>query len=523
MSKNETIYTKILFFLLIIGSAGCVYAQTVSIDKGEPDYRPLFHFTPQKNWINDPNGLVFYKNNYHLFFQYNPFGDKWGHMSWGHATSKDLIRWEEKQVAIPEYKNSDNTTTMIFSGNAVVDSFNTTGFGTKNQPSPLIAIYTANITRHDSGIAQYQNLAYSFDGIHFTQYSKNPVLDVKAKDFRDPKIFWYAPGTKWVMIVAKPTEHKVQFYSSADLKSWKFMSDFGNTGNVDRVWECPDIFELPVINSKEKKWVITLSAGHPQQGFLAMQYFVGDFNGNVFKLDKMQYPKYVDYGKDFYAGITYNNIPGMHKRRIMIGWANDWEYANDIPTKGFRGMMAIPRMLSLKKSIAGQYALLQMPVVELEKYRGKILFDKKSAFDVSAFNNLNITGDALDIEFELSKKAIGKSGIKVFKHGEEETLIYFDAADNMVKIDRTHSGNTSFNKKFPSVDSVSIPRGIDDLKFRILIDNSIVEVFINDGEYALTDLIFPRKTNGTVQFFATDLKGIQFRNLKIWEMNAPGK
>lgn len=520
MFKTETIYIKILIFLLIIFSNDFIYGQAASQGKNDPGYRPLFHFTPKKNWINDPNGLVFYKNNYHLFFQYNPFGDKWGHMSWGHATSKDLIKWKEMQVAIPEYKNSDNTTTMIFSGNAVVDSFNTTGFGTKRQPSPLVAIYTANITKHDTGIVQYQNLAYSLDGIKFIQYSKNPVLDVKAKDFRDPKIFWYAPEKKWVMIVSMPTEHKVQFYSSGDLKSWTFMSDFGNTGNVDRVWECPDIFELPVINSKEKKWVITVSAGHPQEGFLAMQYFVGNFNGSLFKLDKMQYPLYVDYGKDFYAGITYNNIPGMHKRRIMIGWANDWEYANDIPTKGFRGMMAIPRTLSLKKSADGQYLLLQMPVVELEKYRSKILFDKKSAFDLKEFNDLNLTGDALDIEFEIPKKTIGKTGIKVFKHGNEETFIYFDAVDNMLKIDRTHSGNVSFNGKFPGIDSVLIPQSVDDLKFRVLIDNSIVEVFINDGEYVLTDLVFPQKRNGLVQFFATNPEGMQFRKVKVWQMNA---
>ena len=383
-----------------------------------------------------------------------------------------------------------------------------------------MAVYTANITKHDSGFAQYQNLAYSFNGVNFIQYEKNPVLDIKAKDFRDPKIFWYVPGKKWVMIVSKPTEFKVQFYSSTDLKSWTCMSEFGNIGNTDRVWECPDIFELPVENSNEKKWVITLSAGDPEKGFLAMQYFVGGFNGNSFKADDLSYPLYVDYGKDFYAGITYNDLPSTDRRRIMIGWASDWEYANDIPTKGFRGMMAIPRTLSLSKSADGKYMLLQQPVEELKHYRGNMLLNKKSILIKNGIYNPNIKGDALDIEFVITKNGAEKSGIKVFKHGEEETLIYFDKKDNTVKIDRTKSGNVNFNKKFSGIESVKISSGDLNLKFRILIDESIAEVFVNNGEEVLTDLVFPTKENGAIEFFAAKGATTQFRDVKIWRMNA---
>lgn len=511
---------KILFSFLIFFSFTKIFSQSADKIKSAQTYRPVFHFTPDQNWTNDPNGLVFYKNNYQLYFQYNPFGNKWGHMSWGHATSKDLMKWKQTAVAIPEYKNADGTMTMIFSGTAVVDSFNTSGFGTRKEPSPLVAVYTANITKHDSGFAQYQNMAYSFNGVNFIQYKKNPVLDIKAKDFRDPKIFWYMPGKKWVMIVSKPTEYKVQFYSSTDLKSWTFMSEFGNIGNVDRVWECPDIFELPVDNSNEKKWVITLSAGHPEKGFLAMQYFVGDFNGNSFKADDLSYPLYVDYGKDFYAGITYNDLPSMDRRRIMIGWASDWEYANDIPTKGFRGTMAIPRTLSLSKSADGKYMLLQQPVEELKRYRGNMLLNKKSISIENGINNPNIKGDALDIEFVITKNGGEKSGIKVFKHGKEQTLIYFDKKDNTVKIDRIKSGNVNFNKKFSGIESVKISSGDLNLKFRILIDESIVEVFVNNGKYVLTDLVFPTKENGAIEFFATKGAATQFRDLKIWRMKA---
>lgn len=511
---------KFLFSFFVFFSFTKIFSQPADKIKSVQTYRPVFHFTPEQNWTNDPNGLVFYKNNYQLYFQYNPFGNKWGHMSWGHATSKDLMKWKQTAVAIPEYKNADGTMTMIFSGTAVVDSFNTSGFGTKKEPSPLVAIYTANITKHDSGFAQYQNMAYSFNGVNFIQYKKNPVLDIKAKDFRDPKIFWYKPGKKWVMIVSKPTEFKVQFYSSKDLKSWAFMSEFGNMGNVDRVWECPDIFELPVENSNEKKWVITLSAGHSEKGFLAMQYFVGDFNGSSFKADDLSYPLYVDYGKDFYAGITYNDLPSMDRRRIMIGWASDWEYANDIPAIGFRGMMAIPRSLSLSKSADGKYMLLQQPVEELKRYRGSMLLNKQSILIKNGIYNPNIKGDALDIEFIIRKNGAGKSGIKIFKHGKEETLIYFDTKDSTIKIDRTQSGNVNFNKKFSGIESVKISSADLDLKFRILIDKSIAEVFVNNGEEVLTDLVFPTKENGAIEFFAKPKTSAQFRNVKIWQMKA---
>lgn len=511
---------KFLLFALILFSFSKSISQTSDKEKTGISYRPIFHFAPKKNWTNDPNGLVYYKGNYHLYFQYNPFGDKWGHMSWAHATSKDLMKWHETIVAIPEYKNEDGTATMIFSGTAIVDSFNTSGFGTKENPSPLVAIYTANIDSNGAGLGQHQNIAYSFNGTNFIQYNKNPVLTINAKDFRDPKVFWYKPDKKWVMIVSKPDVYKVFFYSSTDLKSWTFLSEFGGIGNRDRVWECPDIFEMPVINSKEKKWVITLSAGHPEKGYLGMQYFVGDFNGTSFKADALNYPLYVDYGKDFYAGITYNDLPITDKRRIMIGWANDWEYANDIPTKGFRGMMAIPRTFSLLKKGDDKYILLQNPIEEMKRYRGKILLNKKSiSVNNQKMDADHIKGDALDIEFEISKGNAEYCGIKVFKHGKEETLIYFDKKDNTVKIDRTKSGNVNFNKRFSSIESVPVFFNEQNLKFRILIDKSIIEVFINNGEQVMTDLVFPTKENGDVEFYTSPGTVTQFKNVKIWRMN----
>ena len=479
------------------------------------DYRPSFHFAPAINWTNDPNGLVFYQGQYHLFYQYNPFGTKWGHMSWGHATSTDLLNWKHLPVAIPEYTNPDHSVTGVFSGTAVVDSFNTSGFGTLANQMPLVVIYTSNV----DGIAQHQSLAYSTDGINFTRYAGNPILEMQSKEFRDPKIFWHSQYHKWVMIVSKPDIKKVRFYSSANLKDWEFMSDFGAIGNTDRVWECPDMFELAVNNTGEKKWVITNSAGHPQTGYLAMQYFIGNFDGTRFTADPLNYPMYVDYGKDFYAGIIYNNLPSSDGRKIMIGWANCWEYANDIPTTGFRGMMAIPRELKLVKTPDNRYLLAQLPVAETNKYRGELLFKQDSlSVQNSTLTAGNARGNKLDIEFTMKTGDAGQSGIKVFKTGEEETTIYFDKTDHHIKLDRTKSGNTTFSKRFSSIESVEVPKGNFAIKFRILTDNSLVEVFINDGERVITDQVFPLKLNGSVEFFSTGGK-TDFSSVKIYKMN----
>jgi fructan beta-fructosidase len=510
----------ILFIAVATLLSNCQNKVAISNDELNSDsslaYRPEFHFAPQKNWINDPNGLVYYNGDYHLFFQYNPFGATWGHMSWGHAVSKDLIKWEELDVAIPETHHGDKKIAMAFSGTAFVDSFNSSGFAQINEPAPLIAIYTTHVTQNDSPLVQHQSMVYSLDGRTFNDYDQNPVLDIGAKDFRDPKIFKHERTGKWIMIVAKPDEYKVHFYSSENLKNWKFLSAFGPMGNVDKIWECPDIFELPVTNAAgEKKWVLTLSAGHPEKDFLGMQYFIGEFNGTSFKPDPLSYPLYIDHGKDFYAGIIYNNLPSSDTRKIMVGWANSWVYADKTPTKVFRGMMAIPRELSLQKTGNG-YSLLQQPVRELDNYFGETIFENKS---FSLQNNINDAGKAkaniADIQFTMSVNGAEKAGIKVLKSGDEETMIYYDSKDKKVKIDRTRSGNVSFHEKFGSIESVPVVEESKDLTFRILIDKSIVEVFVNDGKYVLTDLVFPTKNEGGFEFFSTQGGSTSFKNVVI--------
>ena len=240
-------------------------------------YRPQFHFTPAQNWMNDPNGLVYYKGEYHLFYQHNPFGNTWGHMSWGHAVSRDLVHWQHLPVAIPEEGDE-----AIFSGSAVVDHKNTSGFGTRRNP-PMVAIYTS--ARPDD---QNQSLAYSTDrGRTWTKYAGNPVLDDADREFRDPKVFWYEPEREWRMVAVKALQRKVAIYRSKDLKAWTHLSDFGPANAVGGAWECPDLFPLEVDGKRHKtKWVMLVSLNPGGiAGGSGMQYFVGDFDGTRFTAD----------------------------------------------------------------------------------------------------------------------------------------------------------------------------------------------------------------------------------------------
>lgn len=393
-------------------------------------YRPQFHFSPAKNWTNDPNGLVYFDGEYHLFFQYNPYGTQWGHMSWGHAVSTDLLTWKELPVAIEEYIDNDGDSVMIFSGSAVVSH------------DTLVAIYTA----HKSTL-QNQAIAYSVDrGRTFQRYANNPVLDIGRKDFRDPKVFWYEPAKKWIMAVVVPDQHKVQFHESANLKKWKLLSEFSGIGDTTKIWECPDLFQL------NDRWVLIISNSHPQGGpFVGMQYFIGDFDGTKFTAENpSQYPLYLDHGKDFYAGVTFNNEP--EGRRIMIGWVNNWAYAGAIPTSAWRGAMSFPRELSLYASDDG-LRLMQTPLTKLQPRR---------------------------VEISPTDKIQLPNGV-VIGYNEQEKSVYFD---------RTKAGVTSFSKNFPSIEKA--PARLIDGKVSLLIyvDQSIVEVFINDGEAVITQQVF---------------------------------
>ena len=493
-----------LVFAAFVGAAMLSCQNKEKKEEGEPDkkeiYRPVYHFTPIQNWINDPNGMVYLDGEYHLFYQYNPFGNEWGHMSWGHAVSKDLLTWEHLPVALKEFRNADDTTqTMIFSGSAVVDSANTSGFFDKGKTNGMVAIYTSNVTASGKGLAQHQSIAYSADkGRTWKQYEKNPVLNIGLKDFRDPNVFWYAPDKKWIMSVVKPLEYTVQFYQSQNLKEWKLMSEFGKKGDMTKIWECPALFPIPIEGSDQKKWILTVSSGHRQKDYLAMQYFVGDFDGKTFTSQKQNEILYVDEGKDYYAGIPFNSLPASHKKPVMIGWINDWAYANKLPTAKFKGSMSVPRELSLQSTPAG-YRLIQTPVSLKSKQEAGL---EEKDLKVSGNHSLDFSGESYELEAEISLGSAKKVGINLLKSGAEESSLMYDVNSSTLSFDRKKSGNVDFDERFPSVESVVVKPENGILKLHVLVDQSVVEIFANGGEKVMTDMVFPTKHEGKIELVA---------------------
>lgn len=482
-------------FALVIALVSVSLAQS---NYDEP-WRPQFHFTPEKNFMNDPNGMVFYKGEYHLFYQHNPFGNKWGHMSWGHAVSRDLIRWEHLPVALAE-ENGE----MIFSGSAVVDWNNTSGLCKQASPrdrSCLIAIYTGHTEKK-----QVQNIAVSNDrGRTWTKYKGNPVLDIGYKDFRDPKVFWHAPTRRWVMAVSLSTEKKVRFYASRDLKKWTALSDFGPAGVREGLWECPDLFELPVEGSPRlRKWVliVNVNPGGPAGGS-GVQYFVGNFDGRRFTNDNPPDKiLYADHGKDFYAAVSWSDIPRADGRRIWMGWMMNWEYANDDPSEIWRGAMSLPRTLALKK-LADGIRLVQKPIVSTRLTRPEK--QQLSGEGVAAINSFLprtfAGGDALDIEAVFEVGQATEFGLKVRMGRNEETVIGYDVKKQQLFIDRSRSGRVDFKSTFAGRHAAPLKPAGNKISLDIFIDRSSVEVFGNDGEVAITDRIFPRPQSQGIELY----------------------
>ena len=402
--------------------------------------------------MNDPNGLIFYRGKYHLFFQYNPEDNQWGNMSWGHATSTDLINWQELPLAI-----SHTPTHAIFSGSAVVDYFNTTGFGSLENPA-MVAIYTQH--QHD-GLRQAQSLAYSTDeGLTWQHYESNPVLDLEMKNFRDPKVSWNTINEAWVMSVVKPEEFSVAFYQSPDLKSWELLSEFTNKNGTDGVWECPDLFPLPVNNNPaDIKWVLLVSVNPGGvTGGSGTHYFIGDWNGKEFIADDRT-TRWLDYGRDNYAGVTFNDAP--ENRRIYLGWMNNWDYAKEIPANPARGSMTIPRELSLTK-IDEHITLIQKPVKEI---------------NISEVN---------DQRFVITP-SVTKSGIRFDREDGATFNIGYDHERKEIYVNRTRAW---FEINSTSVHAAPF-LATKPFEIRVITDNGSVEVFVDGGRLAITDLLLP--------------------------------
>lgn len=450
-------------------------------------FRPQYHLSPESGNLSDPNGMVYFEGEYHQFYQNSG--------QWGHAVSRDLIHWEHLPVALARDSLGE-----IWSGSAVVDAKDTSGFfGGK---AGLVAIFT-----HFKGGLQSQSIAFSKDrGRTWTKYEGNPVIpNPGLKDFRDPKVIWYEPTKSWVMVVS--VDNRVQFYTSSDLKAWKLASEFGSDqGSHAAVWECPDLFELPVEGTKTKKWVLAVSIGsnNTTKGSTA-QYFVGTFDGHTFKNDNPASDVlWTDYGKDFYAAVSYSDIPAKDGRRIWLGWMSNWRYPFAMPTGAWKGNMSIPRELRLRNVPDQGIRLIQEPIKELQMLRGKEVAMKKQklAGGVNPFDSLK--GTSYELLSELTVQPKSKLEFQLRKGSDQATKVSYDADAEKLTIDRTHSGISSFEKGF--AEQVSAPLKLKDgkLKLHFFVDEASLEVFANDGEAVVSSLIFPDPTSNQLELSASE-------------------
>lgn len=465
-------------------------------------HRPQFHFSPEEKWMNDPNGMVFFNDEYHLFYQYHPFGTTWGPMHWGHAVSKDLIHWEHLPIAL--YPDEHGT---IFSGSAVVDWNNTTGFF-EDGPG-LVAIFTSADNYPESDRPrQRQSLAYSKDnGRTWVTYEGNPVLsDVNITDYRDPKVFWHNETNKWVMVLA--TGQWVTIYTSQNLKNWEFASEFGKqAGSHDGVWECPDLFRLPVNGDEtNQKWVMFVSIGdNPQfKEGSRTQYFIGEFDGTTFVNDNPdETVLWLDYGRDNYAGVSWSDIPAEDGRRIYIGWMSNWRYANQVPTEEWRSAMTLPRELSLTSSESG-VRILQKVVSEIDSIRNgsEVYQELTIESNQPALFNLFSPLNEMNIEFE--EQTSNSFGFVFQNSDDEKVVIRYDVEKELLSIDRTNAGDNRFSESFPTVQEASVKMENNRIKLQIFLDASSIEVLANDGKVVFTSLIFPNQPYEQMVLFSEE-------------------
>lgn len=475
-------------------------------------HRPQFHFSPPAKWMNDPNGLVYYDGEYHLFYQHYPDSTIWGPMHWGHAVSKDLVHWEHLPIAL--YPDPQG---FIFSGSAVIDWNNSSGLGKDNVP-PMIAIFTYhNMESEKAGNIDYQTqaLAYSYDkGRSWTKYESNPIIpNLGLRDFRDPKVTWYGdtPYERWIMSLAAG-DH-ISFYSSPNLRDWNFRSDFGKTeGAHGGVWECPDLFQLPVEGSDQSKWVllVSINPGGPNGGS-ATQYFIGDFEAGRFKSD-YQDTLWIDYGRDNYAGVTWSDIPATNGRRIFIGWMSNWQYAQEVPTDAWRSAMTLPRTLSLRQTPSG-LRLCSNPVRELEMLRNKNAALPQQAvegvFDLTAKTAIAPQQMEAILEVELPEGSAADFGLELSNVKGESYRIGYNATQKQYYSDRTKAGDAAFSTLF--ADKVTLaPRWAagNTLKLHLFFDVASAELFADDGVTALTDIFFPSVPFSQIKFYSEAGKAV---------------
>jgi fructan beta-fructosidase len=486
---------NVLLFTVCLLCTSCLKSVISPYKVYHEPYRGQFHYSPKANWMNDPNGMVYSNGTFHLFYQYNPDAMVWGPMHWGHAISKDLIHWQEQPIAL----YPDNLG-WIYSGSAVIDSNNTSGFG-KDGQAPMVAIFTHhNVGVEMSGTNTFENqsIAYSLDeGRTWQKYANNPVLrNPGIKDFRDPKVMWYAPAKKWIMTLAA-SDH-VAFYSSKNLKDWQQESDFGTVeGSHSGVWECPDLFTLKL--NGRSYWILLASVnpGGPNGGS-ATQYFIGDFNGKTFKAIDNKI-RWIDYGPDNYAGVTWNNTGD---RRIFLAWMSNWTYSNVVPAITWRNAMTLPRELTLKL-VNDEMLLCSAPVTELDG----IKFDEKNITE----NTANAHIESLPKVFVLKVNFNSDQDFKITLSNRVNNylVVGYDHNRNSYYIDRTQSGVVDFQAGFPG--RLYVPKFSKDVNsnLTLFIDASSAELFADNNSSVMSCTFFTTVPYSQLSFNASDAKTIQ--------------
>lgn len=509
---------------------------TAAGQPGKPAYaephRPRLHFTPPAMWMNDPNGLVYFAGEYHLFYQYYPGSSVWGPMHWGHAVSRDLVRWEHLPIALyPDERG------YIFSGSAVVDWNNTSGFGRDGEP-PLVAVFTYHDPqrgKEGTNDHETQGIAWSNDrGRTWTKWPGNPALPnlARHRDFRDPSVFWHEESGRWIMALSA-FDH-VQFWASPDLKTWQHLSDFGRDwGAHGGTWECPNLFPMRVEGSDETRWVLILNLNPGGlQGGSGTQYFVGHFDGRAFSLDpafesvlRQENAVWLDAGRDNYAGVTWSDIPREDGRRIFVGWMSNWDYAQQVPTSPWRSAMTLPRELRLVGTRSG-HRVFSQPVRELAslrtttiplssmKVRDRVPLEERLPFPV--------TVSEMSVEFALEPGASGRFGVELSNSRGEIYRIGYDAEQDEYFSDRRRAGDSSFSDKF--ADRVHRARRVGDagtVRMHLVLDVASVELFADDGATVMTDIFFPTEKFDRAAFFSEGeevelLRGEVHQLASIW-------
>lgn len=470
-------------------------------------YRPAFHHTPLYGWMNDPNGMFYKDGVWHLYYQWNPFGSKWQNMTWGHSSSTDLVNWTHHDAAI----EPDGLGT-VFSGSSAIDSENSAGFG----KDAVVAMYTS------AGASQIQSLAWSNDnGASFNIYAGNPVLTLES-EARDPNMFWNQDTKEWILVLAHALDHEMLIFTSPDMKKWTLQSAFGKgLGAQDGVWECPDLFELPVAGSDEKKWVLlsNLNPGGPFGGS-ATQYFVGDFDGKTFTPDldaEGKVPtKWLDYGKDHYATVSFSDAPGG--RRTVIGWMSNWQYAPEVPTMQYRSANTLPRELGLFKNSDGQIYASSAPSPELEAVRGSV-FKSVSKVNVDVKGRRYAIPEICEITMNIDPLKSDSVTLELANNAGEKVVLTYDPATSRLSFDRKESGIVDFSQDFPAVTVAPTYNDGKTLSLRIFVDRSSIEVFEKDGRFVMTNIVFP---NSPYSYMSVKANGGKARvsNLKIYNINA---